>query len=113
MADRTVEQWDGEEPAPDLFGSLLRRHRNAAGLTQEELAERAGVSAHSVSNMERGVSHVPRAATVRLLITALNLSQVEAARLWSSARGASRAAASSASRCVTSKTLFTPDWSHS
>ncbi len=96
MEDRTVEQWNGEGPAPDLFGSLLRRHRNAAGLTQEELAECAGLSAHSVSNMERGVSHTPRAATVRLLISALNLSQVDAARLWSSARGASRAAASSA-----------------
>jgi transcriptional regulator with XRE-family HTH domain len=36
------------------FGELLRDHRRAAGLTQEELAERAGLSARSISELERG-----------------------------------------------------------
>ena len=36
------------------FGSLLRRHRQAAGLTQEELAERARLSARAVIDLERG-----------------------------------------------------------
>ena len=37
------------------FGLVLRRHRIAAGLSQEELAERAYISRRSLSDMERGV----------------------------------------------------------
>ena len=37
------------------LGALLKRHRAAAGLTQEELAEKAEVSARTVSDVERGV----------------------------------------------------------
>src|SRR4051794_23767472 len=55
------------------FGALLRRHRLAAGLTQEMLAERAGVSARGVQDLERGVHATPRADTVQLLIEALRL----------------------------------------
>src|SRR5262245_53358187 len=55
------------------FGALLRRHRLAAGLTQEGLAERAGVSARGVQDLERGVRAVPRADTVRMLADALRL----------------------------------------
>ena len=36
------------------FGERLRRHREAAGLSQEELAARAGLAANSVSALERG-----------------------------------------------------------
>ena len=36
------------------FGTELRRHREAAGLTQEELAERAGLAAAAISALERG-----------------------------------------------------------
>ena len=35
------------------FGELLRRYRVAAGLTQEALAERAGISTRGVSDLER------------------------------------------------------------
>ena len=35
------------------FGELLRRYRRAARLTQEELAGRAGLSASTVSTLER------------------------------------------------------------
>jgi predicted ATPase/transcriptional regulator with XRE-family HTH domain/uncharacterized protein HemY len=55
------------------FGALLRRHRFAAGLTQEDLAERAGVSARGVQDLERGLRVAPRAETVRLLADALRL----------------------------------------
>jgi DNA-binding XRE family transcriptional regulator len=37
------------------FGELLRGHRLAAGLTQQALAERAGVSVEAVSTLERGL----------------------------------------------------------
>ncbi len=44
---------DGADAA--TFGELLRRSRVATGLTQEELAERAGLSARGISDLERGV----------------------------------------------------------
>jgi non-specific serine/threonine protein kinase len=55
------------------FGDLLREYRRAAGLTQEELAERAGVSPRSISELERGGAHVPRRDTIGLLVRALGL----------------------------------------
>ena len=36
------------------FGRQLRRHREAAGLSQEELAERAALTAKAISARERG-----------------------------------------------------------
>ena len=49
------------------IGPLLRRYRLAAGLTQEELAERAGLSVHSVSDLERGLQRKPYRETIRRL----------------------------------------------
>ncbi|WP_442914251.1 helix-turn-helix domain-containing protein [Kribbella sp. NBC_01245] len=37
-----------------IFADLLRRYRTAAGLSQVELAERAGMSAQAISGLERG-----------------------------------------------------------
>ena len=36
------------------FGTLLRRLRTAAGLTQQKLAERAGLSRRGIDDVERG-----------------------------------------------------------
>jgi len=58
--------------APD-FGTLLRRSRRSAGLTQEELAERAGLSVRGISDLERGLKHRPHRDTVQLLADALQL----------------------------------------
>ena len=55
------------------FGDLLRRLRSAAALSQEELAERSGLSRHGISDLERGARHAPRLETVRLLADALAL----------------------------------------
>jgi predicted ATPase/DNA-binding XRE family transcriptional regulator/Tfp pilus assembly protein PilF len=66
------------------FADLLRRYRRTAGLTQEELAERAGLSARALRNLESGASQVPRRDTVALLATALNLSLDARARLEAS-----------------------------
>ncbi|PSK98683.1 putative ATPase [Haloactinopolyspora alba] len=57
----------------DDFASLLRRHRASAGLSQEELAGRASLSADAVAALERGRRRAPRPLTVRLLASALNL----------------------------------------
>jgi transcriptional regulator with XRE-family HTH domain len=53
---------------------LLREMRWSAGLTQQELAERTGVSIRTISDIERGHVLCPRAATLRLLARALELS---------------------------------------
>ena len=57
-----------------VFGDLLRRHRILAGLSQEELAERARLSSRAISELERGVKRTPRRETVQLLVEALGLS---------------------------------------
>ena len=44
-----------EQPAVS-FAELLKRLRTDAGLTQEELAERAHVSPRSISDLERGIN---------------------------------------------------------
>jgi tetratricopeptide (TPR) repeat protein len=69
------------------LGRALRRHRRALGLTQAELAERAGISADSVSHIERGVPHLPRPETLALLIEALHLSPEERAAFIALATG--------------------------
>lgn len=68
-----------------LFGLELRRHRLTAGLTQEELAERAGLSADAISALERGVRRRAYPSTVRSLIAALELSGGSAAALTAAA----------------------------
>src|SRR5438445_13054052 len=69
-----------------VFGDLLRRYRVARGLTQEALAERAGLSVRTVSDLERGVNRTPRKDTLPLLAAALGLSALERSRLEAAAR---------------------------
>src|SRR5690242_16074165 len=64
-----------------VFGDLLRRFRVAAGLTQEELAERAGISTRAISDLERGLYKAPRRDTAQLLEGALELNEEERKRL--------------------------------
>ena len=79
---------DAAPPVPfPAFGTVLRRLRGAAGLTQELLAERASLGVRSVSDLERGLSHTPRRETVRLLADALALSPPDRALLEATARG--------------------------
>ena len=63
------------------FAVLLRRYRQAAGLTQEALAERARLSVGAISSLERGLKHAPRKDTIALLVEALALSTEEARSL--------------------------------
>jgi predicted ATPase/transcriptional regulator with XRE-family HTH domain len=72
------------------FGELLRQRRLAAGLTQEGLAERAGVSAKAVSDLERDPGRTPRLDTIGLLADALDLDPGERADLLAAARPPSR-----------------------
>lgn len=74
------------EPDPTPFGVLLRRFRGAAGLTQEELAEKADLSAQEISNLERGERRVPHSHTLHRLAGALDLAPRERALLEDAAR---------------------------
>jgi len=68
------------------FGDLLRRRRTAAALSQEQLAERAGLSVRGLSDLERGVHRAPRLETVRMLADALGLGEDDRVDLLAAAR---------------------------
>ena len=72
---------------PPSFGALLRSYRDVTGLTQEELAQKAGLSVPTISNLERGRSQTPYRATVRRLAGALELSGEERAGFLAAALG--------------------------
>jgi transcriptional regulator with XRE-family HTH domain len=61
------------------FGTLVRQYRQAAALSQEALAERAGLSTDAISVIERGKRGPPRPDTVALLVQALGLTTEERA----------------------------------
>jgi transcriptional regulator with XRE-family HTH domain len=65
----------------ESLAAALRRHRNASGLTQEQVAERAGVSVRTISDLERGIHPTARRSTLERLTRALGLSPADAARL--------------------------------
>ena len=75
---------DGRE-----FGILLRACRQTAGLSQEELAERSGLSLRSISNLERGRTRWPYRETLHRLADALELRDVARA-VFIGARAAAR-----------------------
>jgi non-specific serine/threonine protein kinase len=75
-----------DTPPPTTFASLLRRYRVASGLSQEELAQRAGLSARGISDLERSVRRAPRRATVDRLARALDLDSDQCARLAAAAK---------------------------
>jgi transcriptional regulator with XRE-family HTH domain len=70
------------------FGDLLRWYRTAAGLTQEELAERERLRAQGISHLERGVRQTPHPTTVALLAEALELTAEQRAAFKRAARAA-------------------------
>jgi transcriptional regulator with XRE-family HTH domain len=72
------------------FASLLRHYRTAAGLTQEEMADRARLSARTIGDLERGVRKMPHKDTVALLIEALALGETDATMLRAAARRSRR-----------------------
>src|SRR5215211_2703822 len=63
------------------FGIALRHYRVSAGLSQEGLAERAGLSVRGISDLERGARTYPRLETVRMLADALELNERNRAAL--------------------------------
>jgi len=62
-----------------LVGRNAARLREAAGLTQEQLAVQAGMSQQYISDLERGKRN-PTVVTLYELATALGVSHVELVR---------------------------------
>ena len=69
------------------FSVLLRQLRRQTDLTQEDLADRAGLSVRTIRRLETGVSANPQLDTVRLLADALSLEPDERARMLAVADG--------------------------
>src|SRR5215472_15455638 len=74
------------------FAVLLRQLRAEARLTQEELADAAGVSSRSVSDLERGINRTARKDTAELLARALGLAEPVRPLFVAAARGRAPAA---------------------
>jgi predicted ATPase/DNA-binding XRE family transcriptional regulator len=73
-------------PDRPIFSDLLRAHRLAAGLSQEALAERAGLSRRGISDLERGARTHPYRETLKLLVAALELEGQERRAFLAAAR---------------------------
>jgi len=69
------------------FAGLLRQLRAEARLTQEELAQAAGLSPRSVSDLERGINRTARKDTATLLAGALGLAEPVVPVFVAAARG--------------------------
>lgn len=63
------------------FGRHLAELRLIRGLTQADLAERTGLSARCVSDLERGLNAAPRLSTLHMLADGLELDPDEKRRL--------------------------------
>jgi tetratricopeptide (TPR) repeat protein/DNA-binding XRE family transcriptional regulator len=84
---------DGTVAEPLLsFAGLLRQFRTEARLTQEELAQAAGLSPRSVSDLERGINRTARKDTAVLLADALSLTGQVRVLFVAAARGRAPAA---------------------
>ncbi|MYU23082.1 helix-turn-helix domain-containing protein [Streptomyces sp. SID8352] len=81
MSTGTADSARGE------FASLLRGLRGRAGLSQEELAHRAGLSVRAVADMERGRTRGPQRRTVAALVAALAPGEAGAEALERAAAG--------------------------
>jgi transcriptional regulator with XRE-family HTH domain/tetratricopeptide (TPR) repeat protein len=82
----------GAHPGQARLGEWLRQQRVASGLTQEDLAERSGVSVRAIADLERGRTRRPYPSSVRALVRALGLPDTAGADLIARYRAVSDAA---------------------
>lgn len=73
-------------PSTSAFAAVLRDYRAQVGFTQEELAERSGLSVRAIRNLEVGRTVTPQRQSVRLLAAALRLAAADHATLLAAAR---------------------------
>jgi transcriptional regulator with XRE-family HTH domain len=68
-----------------MFGTVLRGYRTTLGLTQEELADRSGLSVRAIRNLEIGRTERPQLQSVTLLAGALRLAEPDQTALLAAA----------------------------
>src|SRR5687767_3552909 len=78
---------EGADQGGSGFAAVLRRHRQRAGLTQDELAARAAISVRTVRDLERGRVARPQRTTAELLAAALGLAAGDRETFLTAARG--------------------------
>jgi predicted ATPase/DNA-binding XRE family transcriptional regulator len=91
-AVRTVRDWEAtkvDASTGSTFGELLRSYRYSANLTQEELADRTGLTPQAIGLLERGERRRPHKYTVEKLAEALGLRGHDLARFEAAARRSS------------------------
>jgi len=76
-----------EQPPPTL-GRLLREHRQRAGMRQEDLARRAGVSIRTLRDIEQDRVRRPQHRSIQRLVAALRLVEVDHRKLLAAAGSA-------------------------
>lgn len=69
------------------FGEVVRRLRLQAGLTQEQVADRSGLSVATIARLEAGRVGTPRPTSLVMLADALELKDAERSTLFAAARG--------------------------
>lgn len=75
----------GEGQSPGRLADLIRAHRHRAGLTQQELAAKAGLSLAALRDLEQGRRSRPRRGSLAALADALGLDAIQAAELAAAA----------------------------
>jgi predicted ATPase/transcriptional regulator with XRE-family HTH domain/Tfp pilus assembly protein PilF len=74
------------EQAAGSFGALLRTYRAERGLSQDDLADRTGLSVAAISAMERGLTRWPYRDTITRLAQAMDLPTTEREALVAAGR---------------------------
>lgn len=92
-----------------MFGPRLRQLRESRSLTQGALARAAGVSVASIRDLEQGRTRRPRAASLRALAEALDLSAEETARFAEAITPAREADGAAVSIAVLGPTVVVRD----
>src|SRR5689334_8362339 len=93
----------------ESFGQLVRRYRRDAELTQEALAERAGISVRAVQGIEAGSKHQPRQDTLQLLMEALAVPEEEQAAFLAAAHDGAAQSAVAAPAATSVQTFLLAD----
>lgn len=94
----------GVQPRRSGIGEVIRRYRQQAGLSQEELGERADLSVRAVRNLELGKVRRPRRGTLHRIGLALGLDAAVTAQLVAIAESMPNPlpAAATGASCLTS-----------
>ncbi|MEV6286091.1 BTAD domain-containing putative transcriptional regulator [Kribbella sp. NPDC051770] len=90
MSRRPLDDLAGESPAhgppPGRFGELLRSFRRRSDLTQQALADQAGLSTAAVRDLEQGRTRSPKPDSVDALAAVLALSSHDTGVLHAAAK---------------------------